>query len=88
MDTRQMIVDTAAKMFADKCDKSLLDAAEAGTFAADLWSLIEENGFTRLGTLETGTDDADMFAFIKECGRYAVPLPIANRRCSMISSRI
>lgn len=78
MDTRQLIVDTAAKMFDDKCDKALLDRAEKGEFARDLWSLIESNGFTRLGSRDSGTDSADLYAFIKECGRYAVPLPVAE----------
>jgi alkylation response protein AidB-like acyl-CoA dehydrogenase len=78
MDTRQLIVDTAEKIFADHCDKGLLDAAERGEFARALWSLIDENGFTKLGTPESGTDAADMYAFIKECGRYAVPVPIAE----------
>ena len=78
MDTRQLIIDTAAKMFADQCDKALLDAAERGEFATSLWTLIDDNGFTKLGTSESGTDAADMYAFIKECGRYAVPLPIAE----------
>lgn len=78
MDTRGLIVDTAAKIFSDNCDKGLLDAAERGEFATDLWGLLDVNGFTKLGTPDSGTNMADMYAFIQQCGRYAVPLPIAE----------
>jgi len=77
-DTRQIILDTAAKIFSDHCDKASLDAAERGTFAQPLWKLLVENGFTQLGSAGSGTDAADMYAFIMACGRFAVPLPIAE----------
>ena len=78
MDTRQLIVDTAQKMFGDFCDKQQLDAAETGVLPDSLWQAVVENGFDQLGTAASGTTPADMFAFIQECGRYAVPLPMAE----------
>jgi hypothetical protein len=78
MQTRQLIVDTAAKIFGDRCDKALLDAAERGEFADALWQVIVENGFDQLGTDASGTEAGDMYAFIQQCGRFAVPLPIAD----------
>lgn len=86
METRQLILDTATRMFADHCDKGLLDRAERGEFAESLWALIKENGFHQLGAEGSGTEAADLFAFLKVCGRYAVPLPMAetllvNRWC-------
>ena len=36
MDTRQLIVDTAQKMFGDFCDKQQLDAAETGVLPDSL----------------------------------------------------
>ena len=77
-DTRQIILDTAAKIFADHCDKSLLDEAERGTFADGLWQLVVENGFHQLGSAESGTGAEEMFAFLQVCGRFAVPLPMAE----------
>lgn len=77
-ETRHLITDTAAKIFTDHCDKELLDAAEQGHFPAELWQLIQANGFHQLGTAESGTNAGDMFAFLQVCGRFSVPLPIAE----------
>lgn len=84
--TRQLIIDTATKIFADTCDKALLDAAEAGQFAQTLWDTVVANGFHQLGSADSGTEAADLFAFLQVCGRFAVPLPmaetlLANRWC-------
>ena len=78
MDTRQLIIDTAEKIFADHCRKSLLDSAEQGTFPQDLWGKIVKNGFHQLGSAGSGTDAADLYAFLKVCGRFSVPLPMAE----------
>ena len=78
MDTRQLIIDTASKMFADTCDKPLLDAAEQGVFAQQIWATIVANGFHQLGSEASGTTPADMYAFLQCAGRYAVPLPLAE----------
>lgn len=78
LQTRQLIVDTAAKIFGDHVDKPMLDAAEAGVFPSKLWSLVTENGFHQLGSAGSGTDAQDLFSFLQVCGRHAVPLPIAD----------
>jgi hypothetical protein len=65
MDTRQLIIDTAERIFADHCEKSLLDAAEQGTFPQDLWGKIVENGFHQLGSTGSGTEPADLYAFLR-----------------------
>jgi|TARA_B110000305_G_scaffold199240_1_gene225787 acyl-CoA dehydrogenase len=78
MDTRQLIIDTAEKIFADHCQKSLLDSAEKGIFPQDLWGKIVANGFHQLGSAGSGTDAADLYAFLKVCGRFSVPLPMAE----------
>ena len=78
MDTRQLIIDTAEKIFADHCQKGLLDAAEQGIFPQDLWGKIVENGFHQLGSAGSGTDAADLYAFLKVCGRFSVPLPMVE----------
>ena len=78
MDTSQLIIDTAEKIFADHCDKALLDATEQGAFPDALWQQIVENGFHQLGSPNSGTETRDLFAFLKVCGRFAVPLPMAE----------
>ena len=78
MDTSQLIIDTAEKIFTDHCDKSLWDATEQGVFPCDLWQQLVENGFHQLGSANSGTETKDLFAFLKVCGRYAAPLPMAE----------
>ena len=78
MDTRQMLLDTAEKMFADHCDKALLDQAEKGEFPAALLGLIREGGFQQLAMTGSGVDLADALAVLRVAGLYAVPLPLAE----------
>ena len=78
MDTQQLIQDTATKIFSDHCDKALLDRSESGEFASELWQQITANGFHQLGDAASGTIAADAYAFLKVCGRFAVPLPMSE----------
>ena len=78
MDTQQLIQDTATKIFSDHCDKALLDRTETGEFASELWQQITANGFHQLGDTSSGTTAADTYAFLKVCGRFAVPLPMSE----------
>ncbi|MEM7101278.1 MAG: acyl-CoA dehydrogenase family protein [Pseudomonadota bacterium] len=78
VDTRQLILDSAQKIFSDHCDKKLLDQAETGQFPDTLWQVVRENGFDQLGSYATGTDWNDLFAFVQTCGRFAVPLPMTE----------
>jgi acyl-CoA dehydrogenase len=73
-----MLLDTAEKMFADHCDKSLLDAAEQGDFPQALYDLIIEGGFQQLAMPESGVELADALAVLKVAGRFALPLPLAE----------
>ena len=77
-ETRQLILDTAGKIFSDNCDKPLLDQAETGEFPQALWDLVKQNGFDQLGTVASGTSADDLFAFVQVCGRHAVPLPLGE----------
>ena len=78
MDTRQMLLDTAEKMFADHCDKALLDQAEQGQFPDSLLGLIREGGFQQLAMSSSGVDLADALAVLRVAGLYALPLPLAE----------
>ncbi len=74
-----LILDTASKIFADHCDKSLLDRCEGGhEIPEGLWEMLKKNGFNLLGSKESGTVLSDLYEFLIECGRYAVPLPISE----------
>ena len=73
-----MLLDTAARIFADHCDKNLLDAAEAGDFPEALRALLAENGFLELALRDSGFALADAFAVLKVAGQHAVPVPLAE----------
>jgi acyl-CoA dehydrogenase len=74
MSTREILVDTASRIFADHCTKLSLDAAEEGEFPDTLLAVIREAGFHEMAMTHSGISLADVFCVIKEAGRYAVPL--------------
>ncbi|MFT4799712.1 MAG: acyl-CoA dehydrogenase [Candidatus Azotimanducaceae bacterium] len=79
---QQLIVETAKRIFIDQCDKSVVDAAEAGEFPSTLWSTLEETGLTLAGVeLEAGGSGgelADAMLLIREAGAAAAPIPLAE----------
>jgi acyl-CoA dehydrogenase len=78
MNDDNLLIDAAGRIFADLCDKALLDAAERGEFPAALWSTLQENGFHELAMPDSGATLADAFAIVRLGGRYALPLPLAE----------
>jgi acyl-CoA dehydrogenase len=78
MDTTQLILDTAQRMFTDHCDKNLLDRAEQRHYAARLWDVIAENGLPQLATAAGGGTLADAFRLLRVAGRHALPVPLAE----------
>jgi acyl-CoA dehydrogenase len=77
-DTRQILIDTAERIFSDHCNKALLDAAERGEFAGELWATLRENGFHELAMRDGGVPLGDAFAVIQAAARHAVPLPLTE----------
>jgi acyl-CoA dehydrogenase len=77
-ETRQLLVDTAERIFADLCDKPLLDAAERGEFPAALWATLKDNGFHELAMRGSGVALGDAFAVLQAAARHAVPLPLTE----------
>jgi len=78
----QMIIDTSQRIFADLCEKSVIDQAEAGEWPAALWQALEESGLTLAGIDEqfggTGGQASDALLVIREGARAAAPLPLAE----------
>ncbi len=74
----QIMLDMADRMFADHCDKALLDAAETGAFPRPLWQLMADAGLPLLATPEVGGTLADAFRFLRVAGHHAVPAPLAE----------
>jgi acyl-CoA dehydrogenase len=78
METDDLLLNSAERIFADLCDKAALDAAEQGKFPDRLWRTLVDNGFHQLAMADSGVELSDVFAVIGLAGRYAVPLPLAE----------
>ena len=78
-----LVQESARRLFGNLATPALTNAAEAGTFPVELWDAVEKAGFTdalaaaaeRPGDL-AGIGDAA--AILREAGRFAVPLPLAE----------
>ncbi|MDI6878406.1 MAG: acyl-CoA dehydrogenase family protein [Desulfitobacteriaceae bacterium] len=82
-DMRNIILDTARRLFGNFATPETLTSATNGVWANDLWSRLEENGFTSVD--EDGLTYVDGLALLQIAGYYAVPLPLAE---SIIASKI
>ncbi len=74
--TRTLLVDTAERIFADHCDKAVLDAAERGEFPDSLLAVLTENGLHELAMPDSDIPLGDVFAVFKVAGRHALPVPL------------
>jgi acyl-CoA dehydrogenase len=79
---QQLIVETAKRIFADQCDKTVVDAAEAGQFPVSLWKTLADTGLTLAGVDAesggSGGEWADALLLIREAGAAAAPIPLAE----------
>lgn len=76
MSTRQLLIETAERIFADHTSKSALDAAETGQFPETLWQVLTDNGLHEMALADSGIAAGDVFAVFKVAGRHALPLPL------------
>lgn len=81
-DTRNMIAETAERLFADHLDTATREAAEAGTWPDALWNEIATNGLDRVLVPEDaggfGGDWGDAFVILRAAGKHAAPVPLAE----------
>ena len=78
-----LVQEVAGKLFADLVPAKLVNEAEAGTFPTALWQKVNEAGFP--DALAAGAETpgdlagmADAAAILREAGRHAAPLPLAE----------
>jgi alkylation response protein AidB-like acyl-CoA dehydrogenase len=80
--TDSIIIDTAARIFADLCEPATVNAAEEGTWPEALWNALEENGLALTWVPDTlggaGAEMLDGFAVLRIAGRAAAPVPLAE----------
>ena len=81
-DERELLLDGAARMFADGVTAQLRARAEAGDWPTQLWQTLADAGLTVASLPEAlggaGVPLADAFALNKLVGAYAAPLPLAE----------
>jgi len=81
-DTRTLLADTCARLFTDQVTAALIESAEKGAWPAALWQMLEENGLTlpQIPESRGGAGGAwgDAHVVLAACGRFAVPLPVAE----------
>ena len=78
--TRDLLRDTATRLFQDLCQPAALRAAEGGHWPAMLWTAVEETGLPRALVPESagghGLAFADAMVIVRAAGRHALPLPL------------
>ncbi|HEX2889180.1 acyl-CoA dehydrogenase family protein [Vineibacter terrae] len=81
-ETRQMFVETAARLFAAEATREVINELEKGTWPAGLWRQVEDAGLPWAAVPESaggaGGTIGDLMAVLREAGRHAVPLPLAE----------
>jgi acyl-CoA dehydrogenase len=81
-ETRSLLGDTVGRIFTDLVTKDLLESAERGTWPADLWRALEDNGVTLPLVPEAGGGAGlgwpDAHVILELAGRHAVPVPLAE----------
>jgi alkylation response protein AidB-like acyl-CoA dehydrogenase len=77
-----MFVETAARLFAAEATREVINEFEKGTWPAALWRQVEEAGLPWAAVPESaggaGGTIGDLMAVLREAGRHAVPLPLAE----------
>lgn len=73
-----LIVDSAARIFADNCGKAVLDAAETGVFPDAIWDAVRENGFHLLALPESGAPLEALYGVLRAAGNQGLPVPLAE----------
>ena len=81
-EARDMLVETAARLFQDYCTLELLKASNEGQLSPKLWSALTDAGLTKALVSEraggAGVDLADGLVLLIEAGRFCVPAPLAE----------
>ncbi len=81
-ETRDMLLETAGRFFAERAGKDIVNGVEKGVWPADLWKEIEEMGLPLIAVPEeqegVGGTVADLAALLRVAGEHAVPVPLAE----------
>ena len=77
---RQLLLDTASRLFEGASADAVFDDVEAGRFPADHWRAVDENGLVDMLLPEEAggarVEFGDAMAVVRAAGRFALPLPL------------
>jgi acyl-CoA dehydrogenase len=78
--TRELLHETATRLFRDLCSPEALRAAEGGNWPAAIWRAIEDAGLAKALVPEaaggSGISFPDAMVIVRAAGRYALPVPL------------
>ncbi|MXX76939.1 MAG: hypothetical protein F4210_00725 [Holophagales bacterium] len=81
-DMRQLLLDTAVRLFEAASADEVFEAVEEGRFPENHWRAIEENGLVDMLLREeaggAGVDFGDAMAVARTAGAFALPLPLVE----------
>ncbi|EJM23156.1 acyl-CoA dehydrogenase [Pseudomonas sp. GM21] len=79
---REIFETTIERLFADLATPAYVMGCEGGEWPAELWSALDESGFTLAGVSEAlgGAEAswADMYVLVRAAGRFSVPAPLGE----------
>ena len=79
---RQLLLDTAARLFESASEDGVFDAVEEGRFPEAHWRAIEDNGLVDMLLPEeaggAAVDFGDAMAVARTAGGFALPLPLVE----------
>ena len=82
MGSDKIIVDTATRIFTDFCDPQTFNRAKDDVWKTPAWAALEEAGLTLAWVPDelggAGAELADGFAVLRESGRFATAVPLAE----------
>ncbi len=82
MDSPSLVADTAARILGDVADPQTVNRAKGDAWKAPAWTALEEAGLPLAWVPEAlggaGAEMADGFAVLRQAGRFAVAVPLAE----------
>jgi acyl-CoA dehydrogenase len=79
---RELFEATIERLFADLATPAYVMGCEGGEWPAQLWSAVDDSGFTLAGVSEAlggaGASWSDLYVLVRAAGRFSVPAPLGE----------
>ncbi|MFS0916432.1 acyl-CoA dehydrogenase family protein [Brevibacillus sp. 179-C 1.1 NHS] len=81
-DITKMLIQSTTKIMKDVCTKEMVNDAEKGRWAAELWEVLAESGLLSIAVPEerngNGGSYHDAFSVVRIAAKYSAPIPLAE----------